>query len=78
MADDAATELAKNIVKNMVPFSAGEDLQGIQQAGGNIISQILQSLGVMKPPPPPLNAPLPRMNPKTGQVEFPPGYQGPR
>jgi hypothetical protein len=78
MAEDAASELARNILRNIVPLDTNNALvrgaQGVQDTG----MSILQKLGLVQPPPPPLNAPLPRINPQTGQVEFPQGYQGPR
>ena len=78
MADDAATEIAKNVLKNMVPLEGMGKIADAAQGAQDSTMRLLQSLGIIKPPPPPLNAPLPRMNPATGQVDFPPGYQGPR
>ena len=73
MADDAASELAKNIVRNVVPFNAGEDIYAVQQAGGNAIQKLLQSLGLMQSQKntPGMNEPLPRIDPKTGEIMWP-------
>ena len=79
MADEAS-ELAKNIARNVVPLNAGQDVVGPYQAGENMVLKLLQSLGLMGQPQaaPPLNAPLPRKDPITGQIVFPEGYKGPR
>jgi len=77
MADDASSELAKGILRNIIPL----DTPGMNKAAqgmNDTVIQLLQRLGLAKPPAPPLNAPLPRMNPATGQVELPLNYQGPR
>ena len=73
MADDAATELAKQITRNVVPFNAGEDIYGVQRAGGNAVSKLLQSLGLMpsQKNTPGMNEPLPRIDPKTGEIMWP-------
>ena len=73
MADDAATELAKNITRNVVPFSAGEDIYAVQQAGGNAIQKLLRSLGLLPSPQntPGMNEPLPRIDPKSGEIVWP-------
>lgn len=73
MADDAATELAKNITRNVVPFNAGEDIYAVQQAGGNMVSRVLKSLGLLPggKQGPGLNDPLPRVDPKTGEIIWP-------
>lgn len=81
MADDAATDLARNILRNIVPLDSNNALVRGAQGAQDTITGLLQKLGIMQPPQPaapPLNAPLPRMNPITGQVEYPPNYQGPR
>ena len=77
MADEAS-ELAKNIVRNVVPLNAGQDVVKPYQQGENMVVRLLQQLGLMQPPPPPLNMPLPRKDPVTGQIVFPEGYKGPR
>ena len=73
MADDAATELAKTITRNVVPFSAGEDIYAVQQAGGNAIQKLLRSLGLLPSPEktPGMNEPLPRIDPATGEIAWP-------
>jgi hypothetical protein len=73
MADDAATELAKNITRNVVPFSAGEDIYAVQQAGGNAVQKLLRSLGLLPSPQktPGMNDPLPRIDPATGEIVWP-------
>jgi hypothetical protein len=77
MADEAS-ELAKNITRNIVPLNAGQDVVGPYQAGENMVVKLLQQLGLMQPPAPPMNMPLPRKDPRTGQIIFPEGYKGPR
>lgn len=77
---DSADELARNIARNVVPFKGGQDLAAPYQAGENMVMKLLQQLGLMQSPQmaPPLNAPLPRKDPSTGQIIFPEGYKGPR
>jgi hypothetical protein len=77
----AADDIAKNIARNVVPFNAGQDLAGPYGAAEGTIMKLLQSLGLMGAPQqaaPPLNMPLPRKDPRTGQIIFPEGYTGPR
>lgn len=73
MAERADTELAKNIVRNIVPFNAGEDIYTVQQEGGNMVQKILQQLGLLPSPQrtPGMNEPLPRQNPATGEIVWP-------
>lgn len=81
MADDAATELAKNITRNVVPLQAGQSVLGPYQGAENVMLKLLQSLGLIggqQAPAPGLNEPLPRKDPRTGQIIFPEGYKGPR
>ena len=77
MADDASTEIARNILRNIIPMEQGGMLdkmgQGIDQAGSKAMS-VLQQLGLVAPPAqpaPPMNQPLPQVDPKTGQVIYP-------
>lgn len=81
MAEDVASELARNIARNVVPLNAGQDVVGPYQAGENAVIRLLQQLGLMgqpQQPAPPINMPLPRKDPATGQIIFPEGYRGPR
>lgn len=81
MADDAATELARNILRNIVPLDSNNALVRGAQGVQDNVTGLLQKLGIMQPPaqaPVTQYTPLPRMNPQTGQVEYPPNYQGPR
>lgn len=73
MADDAATELAKNITRNVVPFNAGEDIYSAQQKGAGMAMKLLQSLGLIpsQQRTPGMNDPLPRVNPQTGEIVWP-------
>ena len=74
MADGADSELAKNIIKNLIPLDAfGKIGQGVDAAGQKVMS-VLQQLGLVSPPAqaaPPLNQPLPQVDPRTGQVIYP-------
>lgn len=81
MADDAGSELAKGIINNLIPLDRfGKAYEGAQDT----TMKILQQLGLMPAPAPaqgmapPLNAPLPKFNPQTGGIDYPPGYKGPR
>ena len=71
--DDAATELAKNITRNVVPFNAGEDVYAAQQKGAGVAMRLLQSLGLLPSPKktPGMNDPLPRVDPATGEIVWP-------
>ena len=74
MADGADSELAKKILRNLIPLdSFGAIGQGVDKMGQQAMS-VLQQLGLMSPPAqaaPPINQPLPQMDPKTGQVVYP-------
>ena len=78
MADNAADELARNIARNIVPLDAGKDVLSPYQKAESGIMRLLQAMGITQQPAPSITEPLPRINPATGQVEFPPGYKGPR
>ena len=79
MAEDAATELAKNITRNIVPFNAGEDIYAVGKAaegGRNVVKQLLMKLGLIPQPNPNdfgASGPLPRIDPKSGQIIWPEG-----
>lgn len=69
MADTRTVdEIAKNIVRNLVPFNAGEDLMAGVDKAQELGVRVLRALGVMPPAPPPLNAPLPKYDPATGRI----------
>lgn len=74
MADDAGSELARRIIGNLIPLDTfGKIGQGVDKMGGQAMS-VLQQLGLVPPPAPaapPLNQPLPQMDPNTGQVIYP-------
>lgn len=73
MAERADEELAKNIVRNIVPFNAGEDIYAVQQQGQSAVQKVLQQLGLLPSPQrtPGMNEPLPRVNPATGEIIWP-------
>jgi hypothetical protein len=80
MADSAPEDLTRNILRNIIPLDT-PGMNNMAQGANDMVMKLLQTLGLAQasqPAAPPLNAPLPRMNPQTGQVEFPAGYQGPR
>ena len=80
MADNAADELARNIARNIVPLDAGKDVLSPYQKAESGIMRLLEAMGITQQPQraPSITEPLPRINPAKGQVEFPPGYKGPR
>ena len=81
MPNDAASELAKNITRNVVPLDAGQSVAGMYQPAENMVLRILQQLGLTpqaKGYTPQLNEPLPQRDPRTGQMIYPQGYKGPR
>lgn len=78
MADDVASEIARNIVRNIIPL---ESFGNAYTQGSNAVQGILQRLGITQPPVaaqpvPPLNAPLPRfggVGPDGQPIIIPPG-----
>lgn len=60
MADDASSELAKGILRNIIPL---ESFGTAYTNGANAVQGLLRSLGLNQAPAqaaPPLNQPLPR------------------
>ena len=74
MAEDAGSDLARNILRNLIPLETfGQIGQGVDKMGQQAMS-VLQQLGLISPPAqaaPPLNQPLPQVDPRTGQVIYP-------
>ncbi len=80
MADNSADELARGILRNIVPLDAGQAVAGPYQKAESIGLQLLRQLGLLPTPgyTPGLSEPLPIKDPKTGQMIYPEGYKGPR
>ena len=80
MAERADRDLAEGILRNIIPFNAGEDVGALQQQGESVVQRLLRQMGILQPPAytPGLNEPLPYRDPKTGQMVYPQGYRGPR
>ena len=80
MAGNPADELAQGIARSVVPFNAGQDIYGVYGPSENFGMKLFRMLGILPGPKqkaPGLNEPLPRIDPRTGEIIWPEG-KGPR
>lgn len=68
-------DLSREIVRNIVPFNAGEDIAGIYQPIENTVMELLRTFGILPPKAPGPRDPLPKYDPKTGRI-IQPGERG--
>lgn len=81
--DDAPSDLAKNILKNIIPLDTFEKMSNKVDTP---LQSVLRLIGLGQPQVPqggngfvpPQNMPLPQRDPRTGQMIYPQGYTGPR
>lgn len=74
MAEDAGSEIAKNIARNIVPLETGAAIGGAVDSAQAQLQRLLSSLGLLpgvgRAGPGP-NDPLPRVDPSTGNIIWP-------
>lgn len=69
MAETPDAELAKNIIRNVVPFNAGEDVGNMYTGAENAAVKLLRTLGLI-PPAAQGSMDVPRMDAQ-GNILFP-------